>query len=89
MGISLFAQLGLPILMAVGAVMAWRISKRENVRDSKPSEWKDDSLDDWRRQRDAAIEAERQARLANPGATHEGGERDAEGDVKRHQRLGG
>jgi hypothetical protein len=89
MGLSMLAQLGLPILMAVGAVMAWRMTKRENVRDSQPAEWKDDSLDEWRRQRDAAAEIERAERAANPDALHAGGEKAVEGDVGKHQRIGG
>ena len=80
----------MPIAMVAGAIAAWRISKKENDPESKPTEWRDTSLDDWRRERDEQAIAERKTRSTSKTAAHEttgaGGE---EGETKRHQRIGG
>jgi hypothetical protein len=60
--------------------------------DPEPPQWRDTSLDDWRKRRDAEVEAERQARLANsPGVA--GAPETATGsehtETQRQQRIGG
>jgi hypothetical protein len=88
-GLAALASIGVPIAMAFGAIAAWRLSKRENDPESKPAEWRDTSLDDWRRERDEQAVAERKARSTSAKAgVHEatGGD---EGEAKRHQRIGG
>lgn len=82
-----FSAIGLPVMMAIGAIMAWRMSKKENVQDEKPA-WRDDSLDDWRKQRDAEAEAVRGERTSqSPDLSGAAAEEKAE--TKRHQRIGG
>lgn len=60
--------------------------------DAEPPKWRDTSLDDWRQERDARVEAERQARLANPPKAGDAPETATGGDdtqTRRHQRIGG
>lgn len=71
--------------MAVGAVFAWLTTRRE-ANDEKPA-WKDTSLDDWRRERDTQVEAERQAR-AKSADLHTGSERENE-EARNQERIGG
>jgi len=86
-GIAALLGLALPLVMAGGAIAAWRMTRKEAKRDEEPALWRDDSLDDWRRERDAAAETERIARSqagANPT-----GEAKEETATKKHQRIGG
>jgi len=76
-----------PVLMFVGGIAAWRMSKRQVVEAEKPG-WRDDSLDEWRKERDAAAEAERAARPLEKTHLSTGSEEQQE-TTKKHQRLGG
>lgn len=87
-GLSTLLALGMPFAMIAGAIAAWRLSKREQHLDANPPAWRDDSLDEWRRERDAAAEAERAARAASPGTLTTGQARD-EAETSKHQRIGG
>ncbi|MCC6381733.1 MAG: hypothetical protein IT304_04450 [Dehalococcoidia bacterium] len=81
----------LTVLMIGGAVVAWRLSKRETVTASRDEQWHDDSLDAWRRQRDveAAVAREGRANNPSPATPLEGGVNGEEGETKRQQRIGG
>lgn len=60
--------------------------------DPEPPQWRDTSLDDWRRERDAKVEAERQARLASPPKQTSAPETATGADdtqTRHHQRIGG
>ncbi|MCC7366006.1 MAG: hypothetical protein IT303_16700 [Dehalococcoidia bacterium] len=88
MELSMLLSIGLPVVMIVSAFAVWRMPKKPRPGEpGAPGTWKDDSLDDWRRERDAAAELERADRVANPGL-HDGAEREGEGK-ERHQRIGG
>ena len=39
-----FSAIGLPVMMAIGAIAAWRMTKKESTRDEQYG-WRDDSLD--------------------------------------------
>ena len=85
MGLALL----MPILMVVGTIAAWKMPKREGRRRDSDAEWRDTSLDDWRKERDAAADAEREARQsAAPSGVHPSSERNVD-EKKRHQRIGG
>lgn len=88
---SLIPLLGLamPVAMAIGAIAAWRMTRGEARRDEEAPAWRDDSLDDWRRERDAAAEAERAARAALPRDALTTGQASDEGETRKHQRIGG
>jgi hypothetical protein len=81
----LFA-LGMPVAMIVSGVAAWRMSKKENTKPETP-QWRDDSLDDWRKERDAQMEIER-AQRPRESLLKTGQEEQTE-TTKKHQRLGG
>jgi hypothetical protein len=89
-GLGILSAIGLPLAMAFGAIAAWRMSKKENDPEQRPPEWRDDSLDDWRRERDEQAMLQRQTRTTKTKTgAHEvvgGGE---EGETQRHQRIGG
>ena len=87
-GLSILLKLGMPIAMAFGAVMAWRMSRKEDdVTDVEKPRWTDDSLDEWRRERDAQAEADRVARAEAAG--NRTGEPREETETHRQQRIGG
>lgn len=86
----LFGSVGIPIILAVGGLLAWRASRAQQEREARPSTWRDDSLDEWRRERDAEIEAERVRRVEQ--ARHDGPtteSREGQEGQKTHTRLGG
>ena len=78
--------LGMPVAMFAGGIAAWRASKRQDDRPETPA-WRDDSLDDWRKERDAEAEHRRKNR-ANEPHTSTGSEEQQE-TTQHHQRLGG
>ena len=77
-----------PVLMFVGGIAAWRMSKKQVEEAEKPTAWRDDSLDDWRNERDAEAEAARATRPAELRETVTGSEEQQE-TTKKHQRIGG
>ena len=85
--LQMFSAIGLPVLMVVGAVMAWRHSKQQDVQDTHAPTWRDDSLDDWRKERDAAARQEREGRTTH--ATTGEGSTEEKKQEKTHQRIGG
>lgn len=86
-GILELWQLALPLLLAVGGVAAWQVSKRDRTREDTASKWRDDSLDDWRKERDAAAEERRVQRAEGPEEVT--GRAEEQQSEKRHQRIGG
>lgn len=76
-----------PVLMAVGGIAAWRMSMKQSDEAEKPG-WRDDSLDDWRKERDAHAEAMRANRPAETSHLKTGSEEQQE-TKKQTQRLGG
>jgi hypothetical protein len=88
MGLSLLLRLGMPIAMVVGAIAAWRMSKKENTPEAEKTQWRDDSLDDWRRERDAEAETERLSRASSPGGNPTGATEERS-ETRRNQRIGG
>ncbi|MGI8927342.1 MAG: hypothetical protein ACR2HN_11970 [Tepidiformaceae bacterium] len=89
--LDLLMAIGFPILLVVGTIAAWRISKRENSIEVEKPTWRDTSLDDWTRERDEAAEQERLSRAANP--VERTGERTGNEEQQEtqttHHRLGG
>ena len=63
MDAALFMRIGLPMIMAIGGILAWRKTMKGADDDDKPG-WRDTSLDDWRNERESEVEAERLARLS-------------------------
>ena len=89
---NLLVILGMPLLLFIGGIAAWRVARKEGSFDPPDSTgWRDDSLDDWRRERDELAEQERQQRLK--GGTGErlrtGQEEQQESQRQTHTRLGG
>jgi hypothetical protein len=92
--LMLIGSIGLPAVMAIGGILAWRATRRQHVseeREMTSPAWRDTSLDDWRRERDQQAELERQQREAGVGreGLSEGQEREADTQKKTHTRLGG
>jgi len=86
--LEMISAVGLPVAMAVGAVMAWRLSKKANKAEIEQPLWRDDSLDDWRKERDADVDAERLQRVQE-AKQHGGAAAEEQAETKRHQRIGG
>lgn len=78
----------MPFLLGMGGVAAWRASKRSEERErERAAAWRDDSLDEWRRERERIAEEER-ARRAAAAETRTGGTEERD-EKKQHQRIGG
>ncbi|MGE5149786.1 MAG: hypothetical protein ACM3II_06650 [Rhodospirillaceae bacterium] len=83
---QLLSSIVLPVAMAFGAIAAWRMQKREpRSEDGRPA-WRDDSLDDWRKQRDQEADVRRQEREEQ---SLSGAVAEEQAERKRHQRIGG
>ncbi len=86
--IELISVIGFPLLMAVGGFAAWRMNRHVDEREAEKPQWRDTSLDDWRKQRDAETEVERTTRVQQGPALQAGGGEE-QPETKRHQRIGG
>lgn len=71
------------VMLAIAGIISGIYALRGGGGGSDSTGWHDTSLDDWRRERDAAAEAERQARLASPR------ERSSAEGEEPHERVGG
>ncbi|MBK8561748.1 hypothetical protein [Candidatus Amarobacter glycogenicus] len=87
MDLQLVSAVAFPLLMVIGGIAAWRMSKSDSTKPETPT-WRDDSLDDWRKERDAQAEQARTFRPSDPTHLSTGSEEQQE-TTKRHQRLGG
>lgn len=86
MNLQILVALGMPAAMLISGIAAWRMAKKDNTKPETP-QWRDDSLDDWRRERDAQIELER-AQRPRESRLKTGQEEQTE-TQKKHQRIGG
>jgi hypothetical protein len=87
--VTLLSAVAFPLLLLFGGIAAWQMSKNRNHEESRPeNRWRDDSLDEWRRERDAEIERERAERMNRRAEQHPGSTEEQEETV-RHQRIGG
>ncbi len=87
MGLSVLVRLAMPLLLALGGFLTWQRTRAKDDRDPAKPDWRDDSLDDWRRERDEAAATARDARAADP-ASHASTAAE-ESEPVHHQRLGG
>jgi hypothetical protein len=87
MDIGIVSALGLPLLMGVGGIAAWRMTKKQDQVSTEKPAWRDDSLDQWRKDRDVEVEKERIARVNSD--LHEGAAAEEKAETVRHQRIGG
>ena len=62
MGANVLLQLGMPIALAISAIVGWRMMKRGEAKEQEKPLWRDDSLDDWHREREEAAEQVRAER---------------------------
>jgi len=78
----------IPFLLGIGGTAAFLASRRREEQDrDRAAAWRDDSLDDWRKEREAMAEEERGRRTAE-GETHAGSTQERD-EKKQHQRIGG
>ena len=85
-------RLVLPLFMAIGGVFAWLVTRKgDKEREDPQNQWRDTSLDDWRRERDALAEEERLRREsgASRDGLSEGQAKEADTQKKTHTRMGG
>lgn len=83
----IFSGIVFPILFVIGTIGAWRKNQREN--ETKATTWRDDSLDDWRRERDENAVVDRETRVTLEGEFQGGGETEEVSERRHQQRLGG
>ena len=83
--IQILSAVVFPLVMLAGGIAAWRLSKKDTTAPEKAN-WRDDSLDDWRNERDSEAERIRLSR-ASEGLTT--GSEEQQETKKHQQRLGG
>jgi hypothetical protein len=89
MDLSTIIMMMLPFLLGMGGVAAWRASRRSDEHDrERAAAWRDDSLDDWRKERERMAEEERARRATAETETRTGSTREGD-EKKQHQRIGG
>lgn len=90
--IVLIGTVGFPLVLAIGGILAWRKSRQTNDIRPATGTWRDDSLDDWRRERELELDAEREHRARNPAPPSDESTRTGESEAEvrtTHTRLGG
>jgi hypothetical protein len=85
---TLFSVL-LPILIALGAVAAVVRGRDHEKPGHGAQAWRDTSLDDWRRERDAAAARERDERRAETAERLAAGRAEESEEPVKQQRIGG
>ena len=87
---QLLFAIALPILGIAGGIVGWRAAGKHKDIASQPTPWQDDSLEDWRKEREQAAAEERERRAVEREARIASGQAEEE-DVKsvRQQRIGG
>jgi len=86
----LLGSVGIPAALGIGGVVAWRATRSQQAREERPTTWRDDSLDDWRNERDARAEAARERRAVEAADdTHDEARAQRETTEQRHTRMGG
>lgn len=87
---QLLAAVGMPLAMLLGGYAAWRRARRGGEPETTSEPWRDDSLADWRAERDAAAREERDVRhTAEAAGLGSSAGSEAETTSKPHQRIGG
>jgi hypothetical protein len=56
-------RLGMPLALGLSLVATWLLTRNKGDDAGPATGWRDDSLDDWRKQRDQEYEERRRARL--------------------------
>ncbi len=87
---QILIAIAMPVLMVAGAIAALRSAKKDDLPKPPEQTWQDDSLTQWRLERDAAATAEREARVDEATTRALSGGKAEEGESPvRHQRIGG
>ena len=87
---GIIGAIALPLLMLVGGYYAWKMAKKESHPHADKAGWRDGSLDDWRKEREAELEQERIQRTAKAEqGVFEGAAANESTDTRRQQRIGG
>lgn len=89
--LEILLAIALPVLGFLGAFAAIKNAKRDSAPKPTAESWHDNSLQDWRRERDALATAERESRVKEAGVRAElsDGRAEDEETPVRHQRIGG
>ena len=90
MNLQLLFAIALPILGIAGGIVGWRAAGKHRDIASQANPWQDDSLDDWRKERERTADEERERRASDREARIASGQAEEE-DVQtiRQQRIGG
>lgn len=90
MNLQLLFAIALPMLGIAGGIVGWRAAGMHRDISSEASPWQDDSLDDWRKERERTADEERERRASDREARIASGQAEEE-DVQtiRQQRIGG
>lgn len=78
---------GIAVVLGFIWYLTRNVDRSEEGREPKP--WIDHSLDDWRKQRNAEVEADRIARAQERPKLHEGAAAEEQSTQKTHTRWGG
>lgn len=86
---ELIMAIGFPLVMAIGGIAAWRMGRNEDKHEAEKPQWRDTSLDEWRKQRDAEFDVDRVKRAQTTTAAIQAGGAEEKQETQRTQRIGG
>jgi hypothetical protein len=85
----LFLSVCLPLLMTAAAIVTIHRMREHDRNVEAASKWRDDSLDDWRHERELQLAAEREEREATRKDELVTGRAEESEEPVQQQRLGG
>lgn len=86
--ITLLAAIAFPMLLFIGGLAAWQMTRHRQTAEEQQTTWRDDSLDDWMREREAQAERERAERLKHR-VQYDPEAPEQQEEAIHHQRIGG
>ena len=89
MDLQLLFALALPILGIAGGIVGWKAAGKHKDIGKTASGWQDDSLEEWRKERERSAAEERELRAKEREERLAAGHAEEEVETVRQQRIGG
>ena len=89
MDLQLLFALALPILGIAGGIVGWKAAGKHKDIGQTASGWQDDSLEEWRKERERSAAEERELRAKEREERLAAGHAEEEVETVRQQRIGG
>ncbi|MGD9933324.1 MAG: hypothetical protein AB7T37_06350 [Dehalococcoidia bacterium] len=89
MDMQLLMVIALPLLGIIGGVVGWRAAGKHKDIGQTATGWQDDSLEDWRKEREKISAEDRELRAKEREERLAAGHAEEEVETVRQQRIGG